>query len=198
LKDSALIIFVKNPVLGKVKTRLAKTIGDEAALAAYLHLLEVTRDIALGTNSDTYIFYSDSIDHDDLWQGRGFTKMLQRGDDLGQRMAHAFTTVLQSHQHVAIIGSDCGDLTSTIIERAFYSLKETDIVVGPSHDGGYYLLGMNEYQHTLFEHIEWSTDQVFKATLQRALQAQLSVTELMELSDIDHELDWLRYQAKRQ
>ncbi len=197
MEHNALIIFVKNPVLGRVKTRLAKTIGDEAALAAYLHLLEVTRDIAIGSISHKYVFYSDVIDHHDLWNGHGCTKMLQKGDDLGERMAHAFTTVLERHQHAVIIGSDCGDLTTEIIERAFTTLAETDVVVGPSFDGGYYLLGMNEMQPQLFGEIEWSTDEVFKTTLSRALEAGLSVTELIELTDIDHEADWLRYQSKR-
>ena len=197
MKDSALIIFVKNPVLGKVKTRLARTIGDEAALAAYHHLLSVTKEVAMGVACQKYIYYSDYLENDDLWEGQGFTKQVQQGKDLGARMADAFKTVLGNHDRVVIIGSDCGDLTSDVIDRAFISLQETDIVIGPSIDGGYYLLGMNQDYPQLFDSIAWSTDQVFKTTLNRALSDHISITELIELSDIDNETDWLRYRSKK-
>lgn len=146
--ENALIIFIKNPQLGKVKTRLAKTVGDEKALEIYLELSKITREncqILRGVQS--YVFYSDFINKNDEWSNDIFEKAMQSGDDLGDRMLNAFTFILQNHSKACIIGSDCPTLSAAILEAAFETLDNHDFVVGPSTDGGYYLLGMNAPQH---------------------------------------------------
>lgn len=191
-EDKALIVFVKNPVRGYVKTRLAKTIGDDRALAAYFMLLEYTRNIALKVNAHRYIYYSHFIDHNDLWSAGQFSKALQTGDDLGARMANAFQDVLKKHKKAVIIGSDCAELTPDIVISAYEALDHYPLTIGPALDGGYYLLGMEQYHRPVFEHIDWSTSSVFQQTINKANDLGLSFFLLPTLSDIDDEADWLK------
>lgn len=192
----ALIIFIKNPALGKVKTRLAKTVGDEKALEIYLELTEITRKnakILRGVNR--HVFYSDFYNRDDEWSNTAFQKQVQSGDDLGERMFNAFSTILTSNEKAVIIGSDCPTLTAEILGNAFDALENHDFVVGPSTDGGYYLLGFGQ-QHLsnlVFENMDWSTDKVLPTTLKRIEDAGKSVFLLPELTDVDEEKDWLAY-----
>ncbi|HLO55549.1 MAG TPA: TIGR04282 family arsenosugar biosynthesis glycosyltransferase [Saprospiraceae bacterium] len=190
-----IIIFIKNPVLGKVKTRLATTLGDQKALEIYQRLLDVTRKTVTKVNAKYHLFYSDVIDMDDDWDIQDFDKYLQQGNDLGERMSAAFRNIFSQNdgsvlQKVVIIGSDCSALTPDILEMAFTILGDSDVVVGPTFDGGYYLLGMKEYQPALFENITWSTDAVYQETNDKARLLQLNIADLPTLSDIDNEADW--------
>lgn len=197
MSKNAIIVFVKNPALGKVKTRLAKTIGDEKALEIYLALCEYTRQLLLDIDCDRYVFYDQSIIKNDDWNNQDFHKKQQTTGDLGSRMHNAFNEVLDQHDKVLIIGSDCPQIQKHHIEMAFNSLGQTDIVIGPSLDGGYYLLGMSEEQSFLFDDMPWSKSTLFGQTLDNIFKRQKSVTELEHLTDIDHEedlklVDWLR------
>ena len=191
--DNALIIFIKNVVHGKVKTRLAKTVGDIQALKIYKALLQHTKEIALATSATRFLFYSNDINSKDDWSSQYFLKFAQQGKALGERMQHAFQLVFQKHQKVLIIGSDCASLNPAIVQQAFDQLQHFPFVIGPAIDGGYYLLGMNQYQPSLFENIEWSTDQVLASTLQKINALGQSYFLLPELSDIDYEEDWKKY-----
>lgn len=191
--SNALIIFIKNPEKGKVKTRLAKTVGDDQALRIYLALLEHTRRIALSLDAERYVFYSSFIAEDDDWLARDFRQALQASGDLGQRMIAAFQTAFQEHQKVVIIGSDCASLTSEMVEAAFQRLDEHDFVIGPAIDGGYYLLGMRSFEPSVFQDIEWSTESVFTETVARIKRLNKTYALLSELSDIDYEEDWAKY-----
>lgn len=180
-----LIIFVKNPVLGKVKTRLAAAIGNEKALEVYLELLEITRSECLKTACTRNIFYSDEI-ADDTWDNDHFNKFVQQGNDLGARMNNAFEQVFAlGAQKALIIGSDCPQLSSNLLEEAFSFLDEKDAVIGPATDGGYYLLGMKKPRPYLFENKEWSTDSVFASTISDFEANRISYHRLEELSDLD-------------
>ena len=153
---SALIIFTRNPELGKCKTRLAKTIGDEAALDIYKYLLKHTATISQDINVDKFIFYSENIKKEDLWDSKIFRKNLQQGSDLGERMEHAFKQLFESdYEKVIIIGSDLFDLKPRDIETAFKLLNNNDFVIGPAKDGGYYLLGMKHLQSKFFKNTKW-------------------------------------------
>lgn len=190
-----IIIFIKNPVLGKVKTRLAATLGDEKALEIYQRLLDVTRKTVTKVNAKYHLFYSDVIDMDDDWDIQDFDKYLQQGNDLGERMSLAFRNIFSQNdaselQKVVIIGSDCPSLTPDILEMAFTILGDSDVVLGPTFDGGYYLLGMKEYHAELFENISWSTDAVYQETNDKSRLLQLNIADLPTLSDIDNEADW--------
>ncbi len=195
----ALIIFVRNPELGKVKTRLAGTLGDEAALRIYIHLLEHTHRATHPLPFDKWVFYADRVSAHDLWEPDTYHKKVQHGADLGQRMAFAFHHLFSlGYGEVVIIGSDCPALTSEIIQNAFTALHPGGVVLGPSADGGYYLLGLTRMHNRLFEKIDWSTEKVFSQTLERCREAGLPVHLLPVLSDIDDEEGWRRYETSRQ
>lgn len=185
MDDLHLIIFIKNPVLGKVKTRLAAGIGDKEALEVYMQLLEITRGVALKVNCTRNVFSSDEIISDD-WEDDKFNKFVQEGEDLGERMKNAFEQVFAlGAKKAVIIGSDCPQLTSAIVQEAFVKLDACDVVIGPASDGGYYLLGMKLMHVGLFNEMEWSTDRVRTETLQRIVQQQLTYSLLQVLTDID-------------
>lgn len=188
--DSLLMIFAKNPEIGKVKTRLAKTIGDEKALMIYLKLLEHTHAVADRVFADKAIFYSSRVQEFDILDYYKFPKFLQKGDDLGERMERAFGQAFAQHyEKVVIIGSDCYELTSDIVEDAFAALDESNVVLGPAHDGGYYLLGTGRHYPHLFKNKKWSTADVLLDTILDLKKLRLSYRLLPTLSDVDEEND---------
>jgi len=188
--ENALIIFVRNPVLGTVKTRIAKTIGNEAALRLYKKLLQHTHDIIKNIPCEKYIFYADEISIEDSWPNDIYKKERQVEAGLGKKMEEAFKKVFSNgHKHVLIIGSDCYDLTTTIINEAFVVLKTTDVVLGPAKDGGYYLLGQNKLNAALFSIKEWSTAEVLLQTIEACEGAMLHYKKLEMLSDVDEAED---------
>ncbi len=187
------MIFVKNAELGKVKTRLASTLGDEMALKIYLSLLSHTRQIACEIKANRFLFYSDSINHEDDWKESDFQKHLQHNGHLGDRINAAFELAFQSNDKVIIIGSDCASLNAEIVEEAFMALNHSPFVIGPAMDGGYYLIGMNKFEPSIFKNIDWSTEQVLKQTIEAIKKLDKSCYLLPELSDIDYEEDWKEY-----
>ena len=182
------MIFVRNPVLGKVKTRLAATIGEEKALQLYVHLLQHTKEITQHISATKFIFYADYVNEDDVWNG--YEKRMQSGNDLGERMKNAFEELFaHGFEKVCIIGSDCYELTVEIINEAFDNLHSFKTVIGPANDGGYYLLGMQYPFKEVFSTIEWSTKTVFTETLHKITTQSLSCHLLTYLNDIDDEED---------
>ena len=187
----AIIIFVRNPQLGKVKTRLAATLGDEKALNIYKELLQHTKEITAQTTADKYVFYFDKIEGNDLWNDEVFFKRLQSNDELGKKMENAFSELFdKGYEKVLIIGSDCLQLTTLIIEEAFILLNNNDAVIGPAKDGGYYLLGMKKLIGLIFKNKLWSTDTVFDETINDLKADNFSFACLPVLTDIDTEEDW--------
>lgn len=181
---NALIIFTKNPELGKCKTRLAQTIGDEAALNIYKFLLEHTASVSKEALADKYVFYSDNIKKNDLWDPDIFRKKRQQGIDLGERMENAFSELfLLGYDKVVIIGSDLLDLKTEHIDMAFKQLNENDVVIGPAKDGGYYLLGIKTLSSKIFKNKLWGASNVLKDTLNDIKNNSFSLLE--ELNDID-------------
>ena len=184
--NDRLIIFVKNPEIGRVKTRLAKTIGDEQALSIYQKLLLYTKEITKGLNADKSVYYSEHIDNNDLWDNMLFSKHLQRGDDLGERMQNAFADAFaQGKERVIIIGSDCLELETYMIKEAFAVLENNDVVLGPAKDGGYYMIGMTAFLPTLFEDKNWSTDDLLMDTILDLKKMNAKYYLLKTLNDID-------------
>lgn len=180
-----LIIFIKNPILGTVKTRLAKTIGNESALKVYKDLMEKCRKESLTVEAIRHLFYSKQILEHDQWSSTDFEKKLQAEGDLGKKLSDAFQTVSKIGEKVLVIGSDCYDLTATLIEEAFDKLEDNDLVLGPANDGGYYLLGTKSFSPFLFEGINWSTETVLEETVKQANKHNLKVAILKELVDLD-------------
>ncbi|MBX0332518.1 TIGR04282 family arsenosugar biosynthesis glycosyltransferase [Pontibacter sp. HSC-14F20] len=186
-EKNLLMLFVRNPELGKVKTRLAASVGPETALDIYLHLLRHTRDITQHLPMDKLVYYSEKVEQDDLWPAQLYLKKRQHPEgDLGEKMEKAFREAFaEGYASVVIIGSDCRQLTSEIINQAFEALKTHEVVIGPALDGGYYLLGMKRLHPEFFQNKRWSTEHVFPDTLHDIERLHLSHTLLPALSDVD-------------
>ena len=196
MKD-ALIIFTKNPEAGKVKTRLAATLGNEAALSVYVQLLSYTVSITNYLPVDKFVFYSNHILQEDIWNNKHFFKQVQAGSDLGERMKNALDVTFQDgYDKIVIIGTDCPDLNAGIIMNAFAYLNSHDVVIGPAEDGGYYLLGMKQLYSELFENIIWSTNTVLNETQMKCTALQLNYYLLPVLKDIDEEKDLVHLQKQ--
>ncbi len=190
MQDVALILFVRNPEPGKVKTRLAKSIGAEKALTVYKMLLEHTLQITFRLNCRKFVYYADRIEEHDLWSHPGYTKRLQFGYDLGERMGNAFQALYeQGFKKVLIIGSDCYQLQTNILEEAIQSLNQHHSVIGPTFDGGYYLLGMTGFIPEPFLAKEWSTGTVFSETVKNFNDLGLNFKVLGQLHDVDEAAD---------
>lgn len=179
------MIFIKNPIEGKVKTRLGKDIGHLRAVEIYKRLLEHTRTVALDTQSRRWLWYGDYVNNEDSWAEKDFDKKLQKGDSLGDRMNHAFEEAFdQGFERVVIIGSDCPEITEKTLSSAFEALDEYDVAIGPANDGGYYLLGMRK-KVNLFNNKSWSEESVFEDTISDIQSQKLSYKILEELTDLD-------------
>jgi len=190
LSTTALVIFVRNPISGKVKTRLAKDIGDERALEIYLQLLHHTLEITRSLSFRKFIYYADEVSDYDLWSVPGYTKRIQNGNDLGERMLNSFKELFdQGFTRIILIGSDCLQLKTNALEQAVTLLDSNTSVIGPASDGGYYLLGLNKLFPDLFVNKPWSTDQVFAKTVDDFINNGISYALLEELSDIDDATD---------
>lgn len=182
-----LMLFVRNPELGKVKTRLAASVGPEEALAIYMHLLQHTKQVTQDLAVDKLVYYSNEVKQQDMWPNEKYRKQVQPSGDLGDKMEAAFAHAFENgYASVVIIGSDCHQLTQEIIERAFKALETHEVVIGPALDGGYYLLGMNKLYTELFRNKRWSTEHVFPATIHDIEKLHLSHVVLPELSDVDY------------
>jgi len=195
MASNHLIIFVKAPRRGTVKTRLARAIGDEAACAAYRRMVEEVVDrLASLASVELRFAPDDAVTEIRQWR-RGNWQLRPQGEgDLGQRLVRAFAEAFaKGAQRVAVIGSDCPAITPADIELAWSVLGTSDAVLGPSQDGGYWLIGLREPRPTLFQSIDWSTDKVLNQTLRRARARNLKVELLRELSDVDTESDWLEF-----
>ncbi|MDA9125427.1 TIGR04282 family arsenosugar biosynthesis glycosyltransferase [Flavobacteriaceae bacterium] len=184
MTKNLIIVFVRNPELGKVKTRLSKTIGDKDALKIYTILLKHTESVLHRVSSDKVVYYSEEIQYNDLWSDTQYQKKRQKGNDLGARMQNAFETAFkEGHEKVVIVGSDLFDLKPTHIENAFKSLENNEVVLGPSLDGGYYLLGMKKMHSVVFKNKQWGTDSILESTLKNLEQKNVKLLEA--LNDID-------------
>ncbi len=189
----ALIVFAKRPEKGHVKTRVAHKVGEEKALSIYNELLSILRSTLREVDMDIYL-YADQ--HPIFDEDRPpFHARLQEGRNLGMKMSNAFLDLLPHYKKVVIIGADCPYLDAKMIDEAFKQLDQTTLTIGPSKDGGYYLLGMKKMHQFLFEDIEWSTSKVLQTTLNKAIEEGLNVSLLDTLEDIDTFEAWERYKS---
>lgn len=186
-QQSALIIFIKNPRLGEVKTRIAQDLGNEKALKIYEILTEITRNVTDQLPSEKVLFYSDFIDFNDEWDNNLYDKQLQIGNDLGEKMLNAFiyTLAKENIKKASIIGSDCPEISTWHLTKSFYALDTHEVVIGPANDGGYYLLGMRKPYPAIFQNKVWSSNSVLRSTCDELLNARLPYYLLPNLDDID-------------
>ncbi len=191
MSRKAVIVFLKNPEPGKVKTRLAKDLGDEKALLVYQKLIAHTLDEVSKTKGEVFLFYDRAFPENQLF---GVNYRLQEGSDLGEKMLRAFEEVFQDGVTKAvIIGSDCPEISSEIIHEAFQKLNPSDAVIGPALDGGYYLLGLKKPHKELFLDKTWSIDSVFDRTLSDLKKLKWSYSLLPTLSDLDTIDDYRKF-----
>jgi hypothetical protein len=195
MKKEVVLVFHKNEVLGRVKTRLASGIGEARALEIYSHLIQSTYSVLEDVSAPVWTYYSDFIP--ETVNPPIAKSFVQDGQDLGERMAHAFARSFESGmEKVVLIGTDCPTLQPQHLNQAFEALTHSDLVLGPATDGGYYLIGMKRKADYLFEGISWSTSEVLSQTLAVATAHGLHFTLLDELSDIDTREDWERYRSQ--
>lgn len=185
----ALIIFLKHPQLGKCKTRLAKTIGQVKALKIYQILLNHTHQVTKNLYVQKYLYFNNRSNTPINWDD-SYTIAYQNQENLGGKMQEAFAQVFdKQHYPVIIIGTDCLEITTQILNDAYRQLNHYDVVIGPAKDGGYYLLGLNNPTPQLFENIEWSTNTVLSDTIKATQNLGLSYCFMPVLADIDIEED---------
>ena len=197
-----LIIFSRYPQPGKTKTRMIPALGEKGAADLQRemteHTLKTATRLALSRKIAIEIhFAGGDTKLMSQWLGEELYYVLQAAGDLGDKMRSAFEGAFDSgSQRIVIIGIDCPDLNSTILNQAFDALQQQDLVLGPAEDGGYYLIGLSHRVTQLFQNIDWGTDQVFEQTVKLAQQQQLDVHYLPFLADVDRPEDlsiWQKY-----
>ena len=184
MEENLILIFTRNPELGKVKTRLAASIGNQNALDVYKFLLKHTQEIVSKVDATRRVLYSEEIINNDIWDNKIYQKALQSGTDLGEKMKNAFAEGFKNgYKKIVIIGTDLYDLEASNIEIAFQKLENHDVVIGPAEDGGYYLLGLKCIPENIFSNKKWSTETVFKDTLNDIVSYKVHLLDIK--NDID-------------
>lgn len=191
-----LLIFLKDPVPGKVKTRLASVIGAEAACEAYRRCAEATLERMQRLRQEAVLLVEPAEALGRIRQGVGDDWRLrpQQGRTLGERLMAAMAAAFaEGATGVVAIGTDSPWLTADEVETAFEALRHHDAVLGPTQDGGYYLIGLRRFVPALFEGIAWSTASVYAQTLARADHLRLHMHVLRTGYDVDRPADLQRW-----
>jgi len=185
-----LVVFARWPEPGQVKTRLSPALPPELAAAFYEAMVRDTIETGRLASVDRRYLYWLGAPPDRPWsraaREAGYRETLQRGSDLGTRLEAAFEELLSGPgEHVVVVGTDAPELSPALIAAAFARLASHDLVLGPTLDGGYYLVGLGRRAPEIFHGIPWGTDQVLARTLERAGGAGLTTALLDPLSDVD-------------
>ncbi|UZJ40484.1 TIGR04282 family arsenosugar biosynthesis glycosyltransferase [Prosthecochloris sp. SCSIO W1101] len=181
-----LIVFTRNPVKGQVKKRLAAATSDDFALKVYNKLRSITQEASSASGADIAVYYDDHLPDDDIFRGTKAKTFLQEGSDLGTRMFNAFKQGFSdNYRRIVLIGTDCPELTGTIIRSAFDALEQHHAVLGPAKDGGYYLIGLRALLSELFIDKQWSTCHVCREAMKELDRHGIDYALLQTLSDID-------------
>ena len=194
-----LLIFLKEPEPGKVKTRLVPSLGERRACEVYRACVELTLDRLAAWRDEAIVCVDppDALGRVRGWLGSSWSVWPQEGADLGERLAAATGRAFKESAHrVVVIGTDSPWLQRDDIDAAFGALADADMVLGPAEDGGYYLIGLSRSLPELFEGIEWSTASVCEQTTARARALHL-VTRMLRLGyDVDLVEDVARFVAE--
>lgn len=192
-----MVVFLKAPRPGEVKTRLAADLDAAAAAAIYRVLVERTLSVVLESGvADVELRYTpDEAGAEILpWLRPGWRMAAQGGGDLGARLTRAVTEAgAGGAEQVLVVGTDCPELGASDFQEAMRALEGHDVVLGPATDGGYWLIGMRGVWPVLFRDIPWSTDRVLAVTRMQAEGAGLRVALLGERADVDTLADWRRW-----
>ncbi len=184
------LLFIKTPEKGKVKTRLSTHLNDEIILNLYrCFVADLIESLKMGEYTLVIAFYPVELEDKVIsWLGTEHSYTPQVGRHLGERMENAFReSFLSGFSEVLVLGSDIPDLTPSAIDKAFEALRNHDAVIGPCFDGGYYLIGftMKTFLPDIFKGIQWSTERVFKDTMGVFSKKGYKVYVLPKLRDID-------------
>jgi rSAM/selenodomain-associated transferase 1 len=186
---NALCLFIKSPRLGQVKTRMQPEIAPKDALRLYRAMVEDLLDrLRRGAKFDLHLFFWPPHCGGDIeeWLGDRYGYLPQEGGDLGERMYNALRWAHEHQYHnIVIVGGDIPMLGANTIAKAFDCLRASDVVLGPTPDGGYYLIGMKHARRDLFTGIPWSTNRVYEDTLEKMRRLELSFSELDAMDDLD-------------
>ena len=202
MSNETLIIYSRYPEPGKTKTRMIPALGAEGAAQLQRRMTEHTLETARKSKSDRDIsievhFAGGNEQLMSDWLGKDIKHIPQVFGDLGDKMNYSFTQSLDfNSQRVVIIGIDCPDINIDILNNAFNSLQNNDLVLGVAEDGGYYLIGLNKTIPQLFQSIDWGTEKVLNQTKAIAQRLNLKTKYLTTLSDIDRPEDlhiWQKY-----
>jgi rSAM/selenodomain-associated transferase 1 len=196
--DRCLIVMTKQPIPGQVKTRLAATLGESAAAELYEAFLRDTLNLAEDLPSTDLLISFSPAEADAYYRELAPTANLvaQPDGDLGRRLSNAFYRAFGlGYRRVVVIGSDSPHLRITRLEEAFASVRKGTVVIGPSEDGGYYLLGLGSPAEQLFDEIEWGGDQVFAQTIRQAGVMGLETAVLPHEFDVDTVEDLVKLDA---
>lgn len=188
MKSEGLVVFFKSPEIGKVKTRLARDVGEANALAVYKKLLDLTKSVCgnwLNQRSDREVVYYGTGNREQWERIFHNSYKLQMGRDLGERMYLALREELKIFKKVCIIGTDLPELSVALLNQAFAQLDRRDTVIGPSFDGGYYLIGSAKVSPHLLSNLIWSSEHTLKDTIQRIEGFHMSYSYLPTHRDID-------------
>jgi len=196
-------VFAKFPEPGRAKTRLIPALGPQGAAALHAkmvnHTLDRVGELRRLRDPEVRVWVAGA--QVEAFASRfetEFTCEPQIDGDLGHKMLGAFSRMLRRADAAVIVGTDCPDISSGLLNTAFDALRQVDVVLGPADDGGYYLIGLTRPVPSLFEDMEWSTASVLEQTIQRAEALGLSARLLPKLSDVDHPEDivqWDRVQS---
>lgn len=189
------LLFLKAPRPGFVKTRLAVSLGEEAACQVYRQLAEHTLS-QIPSDWPCHIFYTprDSQEEMASWLGTQHHYYAQSEGDLGQRLSTASQkTFAEGASSTILLGGDCPDIRIHHLKEAAQHLAKKTPVIGPAVDGGYWLLGLPHHCPDVFQEIPWSTPQVFPSTLRILEKLALSPIHLTTLEDVDDHSSWARH-----
>jgi len=189
-RENILIVFVKYPEPGKVKTRIARDLGAHGAAELYSQMAKRIIGMVWRPHAYRAVIYFDPPDREEdvrAWLGiDNVSYEPQSPGTIGDKMSNAFERVFSEGAGKAVlIGTDVPEITADIVSTACGMLKDTDVVLGPSYDGGYYLIGLRKFEPVLFRDIDWGTDTVFNRTLNRIIEKNLSHKSLDTLKDVD-------------
>ncbi len=198
MATGCIALMAKAPVLGEVKTRLAAGLGEQLALDAYkIMLRQAAHTLAQVEQCQRRMFVALDSEHPWLNQlAKHYELVLQPqpGGDLGERMQAILGSLLADCPWAILIGADCPVMHADYLRQAMAALQRgSDVVLGPSEDGGYVLIGMRQAHGCLFSDMPWSTSQVLPLTLDRVAQAGLMATCLEPLWDVDEPADYQRW-----
>ena len=208
LTSERLIVFTRFPEVGKSKTRLIPALGEYGAADLQRQMTEHTISAAAAASKRRGLTVGVCYEGGDAalmrdWLGDQFIYRPQGSGNLGKRMNRAFNKAFGGGiEAVVIVGSDIPEITADIIQQAFEALHKNDLVFGPAHDGGYYLIGMQRTaalraNPRLFEGIKWGSGEVLAQTLQIAAALKFSFVLLNSLADVDRPEDLQVWQKLR-